>query len=287
MRPAWSPSSKVLRAEPCSSAPWIWRLFLCAPIQQQEATGVSCPLQPPMAPWHHSPAGWLRKPSGLPHREALFPHPASSGAVPLARTQHPASARVGPGRAHGPTASPTLLGTGRHRQPHVAAGEVAGAGCPQFSHLPLPSLSSGFNNHLLAQYGKQLQHPQPHCLARTFYNLRRAQARGEGRCCLSHGTSGRGGGGSTQHPGLLVGSEGRNGAEAVQMLELELELASRCTDIAPPWPGRWKGKHQRGGSGTVLPGHCWHPRCVTQTGGGTGGKPEKLKDLFWPGKPCL
>lgn len=161
------------------------------------------PLQPPMAPQHHSPAGWLRKPSGLPHREALFPHPASSGAVPLARAQHPVSARVGPGRARGPTASPTLLGTGRHRQPHVAAGEVAGAGCPQFSHLPLPSLSSGFNNHLLAQYGKQLQHPQPHCLARTFYNLRRAQARGEGRCCLSHGTSGRGGGAARSIPGFL------------------------------------------------------------------------------------
>lgn len=63
-----------------------------------------------------------------------------------------------------------------------------------------------------------------------------------------------------QHPGLLVGSEGRNGAEAVQMLELELELASRCTDIAPPWLGwwdaasLWDGGAKGGGTGGRDPG---------------------------------
>lgn len=77
-----------------------------------------------------------------------------------------------------PHAARALHGTGRCRRPRVAAREASRAGCPQRSHLPLPSLSSEFNNHLLAQYGKQLQQPQPHCLGRTFYNLRRAQAAG-------------------------------------------------------------------------------------------------------------
>ena len=71
-----------------------------------------------------------------------------------------------PPRTRCPVLLATALGPGRAQPCHIPLGQPGSPwGCPGYGSAPvlaalLPSLSPGFNNISLAQYGKQLQQPQ-------------------------------------------------------------------------------------------------------------------------------